>query len=288
MSKEEPKPHRSVSQLLSYASCSEKYRLERIARVPQRPAAWTIGGNAVHTGIEEWEKSDRTLTADQVEDIVITDYRNRANKLIEEWEPSYWMTGGRKKGEDDLSDREDKAVLQVRDYMVWATSQEHLWCVEDSEVEFNLEFGGVVVRGYIDQIVRRVDGSLLVRDLKSGNKVPGSPIQLAVYAHAVQDLYKEPVGGGEFAMLMNPSGRSAASQTVKLIEFDLTENPTFKRGFLDQFFSDLERGIQGQVFLPNADDSCTRICSVSQYCRAVGTTSSAMQHQEGLLKTVAS
>lgn len=277
------RPHRSVSQLLSYSGCSERYRLERIAKVPQRPAAWTFGGNAVHTGIEAWEKSGRTLGPEEVDDIVVTDYRNRANKLLETWDVEQFMTGGRKKAETDLDDREEKAALQAADYQDWAESQAHLWTVEASEVGFTLMVGDVPVQGYIDQVIRWANGALSVRDLKSGNHIPGSPVQLAVYAHAVNELYDTDVRHGEFAKLMNPAGRSAASQTVQLVEYDLTEEPCFDWDFLVQFFRDLDRGIEQQVFIPNPSDSCMRTCSVSQWCRAMGTKSSAQQQQEGLM-----
>lgn len=275
--------HRSVSQLLGYSSCSERFRLERIARVPQRPAAWAFGGNAVHAGIEAWENSGRKMSPAEVEDVVVIEYRERANALLEDWGVDQFLTGGRKKGEDDLSDREDKAIMQAIDYISWAQSQSHLWSIEASEVKFEIELGGVPLVGYIDQVVKWANGELSVRDLKSGNKVPGSPVQLAVYAHAVQEIYGVNVKLGEFAKLMNPNGRSSASQTVQLIEYDLTKEPTFDKVFLGQFFRDLDRGIEEQVFIPNPDEGCERICSVSQWCRAKGIQSSAEQNQRGLI-----
>lgn len=258
-------------------------RLERIARVPQRPAAWTIAGTAAHAGIEAWENSGRELTMPELEDIVVISYREQANMLLEGWGLEYWITGGKKKAEDDLSDREDKAVLQVNDYCAWAISQDHLWKVKESELEFNIMFGDVPVKGYIDQVIEWVDGRLTPRDIKSGTKKPASPIQLSVYGHAIEEIYDVEVEEADFIMLMNPSGRVARSQTVEVVTYDLTQEPSYHRPFLDQMFRDADRGIEAGIFIPNPSDSCERICSVSQFCRAKGIRSSAEQNMGGLL-----
>ena len=57
--------HRSVSQLQQYTKCPMAYKLSRIDKVWQRPAAWLIQGSAVHEAIEAWEKSGRTMTLEE-------------------------------------------------------------------------------------------------------------------------------------------------------------------------------------------------------------------------------
>ena len=55
--------HRSVSQYTTYVQCGEAYRLERVAKAPQTPAAWFVQGTAVHAAVEAYELSYRALTA---------------------------------------------------------------------------------------------------------------------------------------------------------------------------------------------------------------------------------
>lgn len=277
-------PHRSVSQLTAYSGCGERYRLERIAKVPQRPAGWTVQGHATHEAIEAWEKDRETSLVD-LEDLYITSYRNGANALVEKWpEEGHWLTGGRKKGFEDLSEREDRGWSQVLEYITWARSQEHLWEVIDTEREFLQWFGDVPVRGFIDQIVQWKDGTIEPRDLKSGTRTPATAVQLITYAAVIERVLETKVRGVAFVKLANPSGRTEKTRETQYLPVDLSEEPAYiNPDYLDQFFRDADRGITSQVFLPNADEGCERICSVSQFCRDKGWPSSTEEHLEGLL-----
>ncbi|MDS2171579.1 PD-(D/E)XK nuclease family protein [Nesterenkonia sp. CL21] len=275
-------PHRSVSQLSSYASCGEAFRLERIAKAPARPAAWFVQGHAVHEVIEHWENSGRGMRVEDLEDLYLTSYRNEANKLVEAWpDEQHWMTGGRKKGFDDLSDREDKGWWQVLEYLNWARTQDHLWRVVESERSFDLELGGIPVRGYIDQVVEWGDGSIEVRDLKTGAKTPASNLQLSVYKLALERAGME-VSRASYLKLPNPNARSAAGKECQLIEVDLDGEGTNGEQVLAQMFRDADYGIREQVFLPNPTDGCERVCGVAQWCRAKGHMAAAQAHTAGL------
>lgn len=58
----------SFSSFSQYSRCGEQFRLKRIDKVdvPERPASWTIFGNAYHKAVEEWELSDRELAIVQI------------------------------------------------------------------------------------------------------------------------------------------------------------------------------------------------------------------------------
>jgi hypothetical protein len=49
-------PHLSPSQINSLLTCGEKFRLERVLRVPQRPMWAGIGGSVVHKLTEELDR----------------------------------------------------------------------------------------------------------------------------------------------------------------------------------------------------------------------------------------
>lgn len=44
--------HRSFSQLKTFLRCARQYYLSKVARVPETPAMYLVGGSAVHTQIE--------------------------------------------------------------------------------------------------------------------------------------------------------------------------------------------------------------------------------------------
>jgi len=49
--------HLSYSQLETFLSCGEKYRLSRIVGVPEEPAWYLIGGSAVHEATEAYDRA---------------------------------------------------------------------------------------------------------------------------------------------------------------------------------------------------------------------------------------
>lgn len=49
-------PHLSPSQISGLLTCGEKFRLERLLRVPQRPMWAGIGGSVVHKLTEEMDR----------------------------------------------------------------------------------------------------------------------------------------------------------------------------------------------------------------------------------------
>ena len=283
MSSTKKKPHRSVSQLTTYQACSEQWRLQRIAQAPQRPAAWFVQGSAVHEALEEYERSEREISEHDLHDVYLTRYRTEANDMVEKHpEESAWLTGGRKRGFDDLTEREERGWWQVQDYVSWAESESELWRVAQVELEFSIVLGGVEVIGFIDQITEWRDGTMNAADLKTGVKLPASPLQLVTYDHALTEYGYNTGHTGDWIHLGKPATSRVKEKRVSREIVDLTESPLFKRENLEQMYFDLDRGIENQVFLPNPSDSCVRTCGVSQFCRAMGHPGAAESRSQGL------
>ena len=275
---------RSVSQLVSYSACSEAFRLERVERAPRRPAAWTIQGTAAHAAIEEWENSGRTTGRKALEDLYLTTYRTEANRLLESNELSVWMTGGFKKAENDLTDREALGWWQVCDYQEYAHSEKDLWEVVASEVEFNIEIATVKVTGFIDQVRRcKVSGRLEPADLKGGAKIPAFPGQLAVYRHAMTLHYPDDTIAekGYWIHLGKSPTEKVKARHCKAIEVDLSDWPIER---MARWLVDMDASEKLGIYLPNPQESCTRVCGVSQWCRAVGAHYPSVQQYEPLNK----
>lgn len=46
-------PHRSYSQLTTWLKCQRQYYLQKVAKVPERPAVYLVAGTAIHEAIEQ-------------------------------------------------------------------------------------------------------------------------------------------------------------------------------------------------------------------------------------------
>lgn len=263
-------PHRSVSQLTTYTACSEQFRLQRVAKAPQQPAAWFIHGSGFHHAIEEYELSGRQMTVEQARQSAYDYYDTEIAKELEK-EPDYtrWMTGGAKKGETDIIDRREKMADQVGIYINYAEAHDDEWRIAQFgprgvavELEFNIQFGPVMVKGFIDQVREYRDGRLVPVDLKSGSREPASGFQLAVYAHAINEyLNVLPPGGAFFMPKLKRSGGLVGD-----VWKDLTP---FSRELLDEMFDNFDKAERAGIYIPNPSDSC-RTCSVAEFCRVKG------------------
>lgn len=247
-------PPRSVSQFLSYASCPEAYRLERIERVPRAPAAWFTQGIASHAAIEWWEKEGRpcdgpTLAgyAQLKYDALIDEAREKQPDL------SKWLTGGNTKPENDIVKRRETTGEVVEKYVWYANSAEEK--VIASECEFELELGGIRVIGVIDQIIEWPDGRLTPRDLKSGTRKPSWAFQLAVYGLAIKKRLGQLPTFGEFFMLKDG----------QMLPYEIPGHLT--ADVLGNWFQRLDQGIRTGIYLPNVGDAC-RTCGVLEFCKA--------------------
>lgn len=265
--------HRSVSQLLSYSQCGESFRLQRRTDAPQRPAGWFSHGRAYHAAIEAWEKSGRKIRVPELNELFLAEYRASVKADIESVggveNIGVFMVGGNKRVETDLADREVVGWFQVQQYIEQALEQKHLWEVVESEFEFRFDLHGVEMFGFIDQV--RVDLTDPDRlpypvDLKSGAKIPPTPVQLAVYNFALQNIGTRTTGFAEWVHAGRPATARVAEKPTKTIRVDLTDWPEERVG---HWLKSMDESERAGIYLPSPTDSCTRTCSVSQWCRAV-------------------
>src|SRR4051794_37458343 len=98
------------------------YRLEKVARAPQTPAAWVYGGTAFHHATEYYEKG--WCTAEEAEAEYLRYYDEEiANAKEREPATGRWLTGGRTRGDVDIANRRERGKIQVRTYIQWLNSQ---------------------------------------------------------------------------------------------------------------------------------------------------------------------
>ena len=251
----------SVSQVSSYERCAYAYKLERIDKVWQRPAAWLAQGSAVHEAAEAYEKSGRTMSLKAMQDVFIDSYASYINEsLATTPNMDFWFASGPYKGDVDIERRFGIGLDQCRVYREYYEScpAEVLWLTPDgepaAEIGFDLDMDGVLVRGFIDAIVETEDG-LVVRDLKTGNN-PSDEFQLAVYAVALEQQYPGvEIVGGDYHMVKQNS--------CEMIPRDIRE---WSREDVIREFKDVEKKIEAGDFPPSPSEKNCRFCSVAESC----------------------
>jgi putative RecB family exonuclease len=215
--------HRSASQLESFPRCPLAYKLERIDRVDQLPAAWSIQGTAFHEAVAAWEGSRRTMSTAEAQGV----YREVWQREIEaatERQPNLglWLRGGRKSTETDIAERYDAGLWQVSDYIDATASEPWLpWELPDgrpaTEVGFRTKIADVLVVGYIDLILEHPwTGEIRVRDLKTGAKIPYTSLQLAIYGRAIETVFGVDVPTADYYMARD----AAPSRPIELSRWD--------------------------------------------------------------------
>ncbi|QJD51864.1 Cas4 exonuclease [Mycobacterium phage VC3] len=281
-------PLRSVSQINQYTKCPTAYKLSRIDKVWQRPAAWLPQGTAFHAvaeAVEVWESYGMPLTLDEAKDMFRWHYANDVGAFTEETPNFEWWTwSGPYNGQRDIERRYEVGLEQVEKFFAWReTPGQEIWVTPDGTPAIELYFeivlgldpscpvhvhgladedcdcGGtpIKVRGYIDAVVV-VDGELRVRDYKTGNQ-PGDDFQLGVYALAVAMTYgvEAPKTGDYF--MAGKKGKKAKPT----VPYDLTK---WTEEAITAEFQRIEEGIEAAVFEPDPEPDKCKFCDVSYSC----------------------
>ena len=262
----------SYSQLSGWTGCGERYRLERIVRVPQVPAWNLIGGSAAHEVTEQhdlsrlgvaltkrnetFEEAFERLTVDAEEESGIDRSGFRASgRASKQWpdkeNADWWLENG-----PAMVRRWDN-FIEMCPWDIWITPDEK----PAIELGFNLPLlpddngnNRVEVRGFIDRVfVDHRTGELIVVDLKTGASKQPTPRQLGVYRVGLRDRYGVDARLGTFW-----DARSGTTSEVHALTEYTPERIAWQ-------FGTLAKARLDGVYLPNPGPLCGS-CSVNQYC----------------------
>lgn len=181
--------------------------------------------------------------------------------------PTGWRTAGRKTKDkpngDDIGFWYAEGFAQVGQYVHWLETSG--WRIHGYggkplvETEVTGELGGITVKAYLDAVLVRPDGALVVVDYKTGSRTPVGLLQLGTYRALLLQTVGIEVNLGAFYM----------TRKAELTEPERLDR--FTPEYLGNVYSRLAQGIDNGVFLPHLGDHC-RTCDVASACFARGGT----------------
>lgn len=184
---------------------------------------------------------------------------------------SEWFWAGPRDGERSIQWWREQGPEFVRNFIDWweFNPDAEIWVTPDGipaiELPFEVEFGPIPVRGYID-LVLKIGTALVVVDLKSSAKAPVSNRQLGIYASALEIQYGiRPRYGTHF--MVRGVGPRGKPPTFFLRPVELSA-PQYSVEYLTREFMSAERGIQAGAFPAKPGDNCGR-CGVAWACTEV-------------------
>lgn len=226
-----------------------------------------MAGIALHWAIESWELSGRST---EIVNWVGDKYQREIQMAEEIWpDQSQWLKPPRWSTETAINHYEAKAKAAAVAYRTEALSGS--WEIVELpdmspaiEVPFELDLGGIRVVGAVDVAVTWPDGTITVRDYKSGTRIPG-PQQLGLYALALNELFGWKITHGDYWA----GKRDNKTKETRYGSQGMLDLSRYTREYLTELYQTLDRGIDQKIFLPNPGDQCT-LCGVQKFCREQG------------------
>lgn len=256
---------RSVSQLKSYTRCGEAYRLEKVEEIPSKPGAWTVLGTGFHRAYQRWELAARS--GQHLWELFPEEYDAAVEEAAAVVPLDEWFVRPRVLAvKTDIDYYREAGVKQAQFYEDHCRlSDWKLWNPEDGELmleyAFDITLGGTRIRGEIDSVLEWPDGTLTIRDLKTG-KLKKDSRQLGIYRTAIQKILGVDIQWGEYFYTKMGLARSGGW-------IDLTR---YTEDYVGDVLGQLDQAINEGIFLPNPGDQC-EMCGVRQHCREMGTLS---------------
>lgn len=244
-------PFLSFSSIESWLTCGERYRLEKIVGVERQDAWYLLGGSAVHSATEMLDKGEQT-------DPQIAWEIAWASQVATVKDPSTVRAGGR--ATKEYPNKEDSRWWAVhgpdfvRAWINWRDARVNEgWTILEVEHPFEVELGGVPVRGFIDRIMADQHGQVHCVDLKTGSHAPSSALQLGIYSIGYEATTGvKPTIGFYF---MNRKGEPTAAESLIKYTPEL----------VGLWFEKARAAIEAEVFIPHASGLC-KSCVVQDKC----------------------
>lgn len=254
--------HASFSSLSSYTKCPKAWQLERQVRVPQSQGWARIGGSAVHSATEKFDREGGSAV--ELFDSAFIDEIREAyaeDRNITEWKHSGRATARWPDKEGELWWWHHGPIFVQRwidwrqDYSSWRVA------LLDGEPGIELEFkpliGGHPVKMFIDRLYVLPNGDVVILDIKTGSWKADN-LQLGLYAEGVfQATGIRPAYG---AFWYSRDGE---------VKPGLVSLRQYTPEYLGRLVGNFYTAISNELFSPAPSPMCNS-CSVRHACASYG------------------
>ncbi|MEX1220129.1 MAG: ATP-dependent DNA helicase [Solirubrobacterales bacterium] len=233
----------SASDLDLYLTCPLKYKFARVFGIPRAPTINQRFGILIHNVLQRFH-DPKTAPGDGGLDELMS--------MLD----AGWRRGGFGDSNDELQFR-DRAVTAMENY--WDSERDStstpLWL----ERQFEFRIGPHFLRGRVDRVDRRPDGSFEVIDYKTGQRVEtgrhGGDIQLALYRLGAREAWDTEIAAGSYYYVLEGEKVEVAAAPD---DRERVERTTLEVG----------EGILGQDFEPRPSPDVCGWCDFRLVCPA--------------------
>jgi DNA helicase-2/ATP-dependent DNA helicase PcrA len=229
----------SASDIETYRLCPLKYKFARVFRIPQEPTIHQRFGIALHTVLERFHKRPGASR----------------DELFELFEGS-WRRGGFGDSDDELQFRE-RGIEALERY--WENTRDEEGEAVWFERSFSFTLGPHVIRGRVDRVDRRADGSYEVIDYKTGRAKTADElqrdVQLSIYQMGARAAWEIETSAHSYYYVMTAEKVPVAHSDEELDRVRAT-------------IEEIGEGISRQDFHPTPSQEICSFCDYRIICPA--------------------
>lgn len=258
--------HISHSSRETLERCARQYFLTRMAKAPQMPALWLVGGSAVHQVTEVYDLN--VMAGGERLDVKSAWETCFDFQLFEADEKEENRNKWRRSQTEPIDVWRRQGLEFVRSYIDWRErSPWEIWTTPDGQPAIELDVSGrlpgcpVEIKGFIDRVFwDPVFKKHHIVDLKTGKKPPKTADQFGTYRALLKARYDVDVDSG--VPFMNR--RATLGKPYDLAEYT--------PAYVGEVFGKAWEQIKGYAAVGEfpADTSDCFLCDVQAACAAVG------------------
>ena len=236
--------HISYSSFTTWQECGWKYYIQKVEGVKEAHAVWFTGGSAVHKATEVYD-----LEGGSSESIWNKVWFEQVKQDEEiNGDMSTWQYAKR----EDMSWWYGEGIWMLDR---WIAFRQNGWNVYEDfvEKEYEIQIEDATVKMAIDRVMTDFEGNRVLLDIKTGASSQRHPLQLAVYAWALEKQ----------GITVDKAGFWDA-RTGHISLWNLSNLHSER---VEDMLNTFDKAREETIFLPNLSN-CGR-CGVTSFCKYV-------------------